>query len=435
MSELQPQPQARQAEEAVLGSVLIDPDAYFAVAQILTAGDFYIVRNRWVWEAFTALTERHTPIDYLTVCSELETNNRLGEVGGPAYLMTLINQTPSSLNAEAYAQLVAETATRRRLIEAANRIAGLGYDDCLPLDDSIRQAEQLLMAAGDRQVNREVTPLGRIMSRLYDQVQEAAQSGREFLGLPTGLIDLDNLLKGLQKGNLVVLAGRPGMGKTSLLLTIALNVGLVGRKRVGVFSLEMSEDEVGNRFLAQESGIDGQRLKMGKLREDEAALFVAAVEKLSAAPILVDDTPSLTPAQLRARCKRIQGQGGLDLVIVDYLQLMSGGGKFENRQVEVSFISRQLKALAKELNVPVLAAAQLSRAVEQRGEKRPQLSDLRESGGIEQDSDVVMFLFKGETEGQLSLEVAKQRNGPTGLVPFVYRPSITKFENASRSST
>lgn len=440
-------PSACEAEQTTLGAVFIDPEAYLEVSQVVNAGDFYVQRNRWVWEAMMALNERRSPIDYLTVCAELEKSHRLEEAGGPAYLMKLISQTPSSLHAEAYAAMVAEAALRRRLITAAQHIIKLGFDTSLPIEGTLQQAEQLLLKASDAGSAQVGTTLSQIVSRVYDQVQQAAQSNLAFLGLPSGLDELDHVLKGFQKGQLIVLAGRPGTGKTSFLMTAALHAGLALGKRVALFSLEMSEDEIGHRFLSQQAGIDGQRLKMGQLTENEAILFVHAVENLASTAIAVDDTPALSPAQLRARCRRLHAQQPLDLIIVDYLQLMSGGGKFENRQAEVAHISRQLKALAKELNVPLLAAAQLSRAVEQRGEKRPQLSDLRDSGGIEQDSDVVMFLFWPETPTPLpanqpeptrnseqssvevNLEVAKQRSGPTRLLSFRYRPAVTRFEN------
>ncbi len=426
-------PHSRENEAALIGAILINPDAYYDVVQFLHADDFYIHRHRWIWEAFTRLSDRHSPIDILTVSQDLDQQGRLGEAGGPAYLTGLINLVPTSMHAEAYAHVVEQQAIRRRLLDAANQAARLAYDGELSVEEALDGAEKAMLSAGERVIARSAKPLSQIVSNLYDKVAQASQDGHEMLGLPSGFTDLDKLLKGFQPGNLVIVAGRPGTGKTSFMLSLARNVAKTYQRRIALFSLEMADEELAYRLIAQEGGIDSQRLRTGQLKENEWPLFAEAVSAVSELPLLIDDAPLLTPIQLRAKCRRLHMEQPLDLVIVDYLQLMAGGGRFENRQAEVAFISRQLKALAKELGIPVLAAAQLSRAVEGRADKKPMLSDLRESGSIEQDADIVIFLSRQADGGAMvDVELAKHRNGPTGLMQLVYRPTLTKFENAVR---
>ena len=378
--EVQSQPHNRQAEEAVLGSVLIDQEAYFNVAQFLKQDDFYIVRNRWIWDVFTRLHERRSPIDYLTVCQELEQSNQLTEMGGPAYIMSLINQTPSSLNAEAYGRLVEESSVRRRLLSAANEMAKLAYDQQKTLDTIMDEAEKSVFGISERRVRRDLQPIQQVLSEVYDRVDQLSKRDEEIFGVPTGLIDLDKLFGGLQKSDLLIVAGRPGVGKTGFMLSVMKNAAQRYKKHVAMFSLEMSNEQLVQRLIAQETGIDTQRLRTGKLTEEEIPLFTHAIEVLGDTHIFLDDTPAITPMQLRTKCRRLHLEYELDLVLVDYLQLMSGDLRTDNRVQEVSYISRSLKVLARELNVPVLAGAQLSRAVEQRADKRPVLSDLRESG-------------------------------------------------------
>ncbi len=376
-AEIQAQPHNRQAEEAVLGAVLINAESYFDVAQFLQADDFYIVRNRWIWDAFTRLHERRQPIDYLTVISELEQQSQLAEVGGPAYIMALINQTPTSLHAEAYGRLIEQTSVRRRMLSAANELAKLAYDQGKTVDTVLDEAEKSIFGISERRIRKDLQPIQQVLSEVYDRVDRMSQRGDEIMGVPTGLIDLDRLFGGLQKSDLLIVAGRPGMGKTGFMLSIAKNAAQKHKKHVAVFSLEMSNEQLVQRLIAQETGIDTQRLRTGKLADDEWPLFTHAIEVLSDTHIFLDDTPAITPLQLRTKCRRLHLEYSLDLVIVDYLQLMSGDTRIDNRVQEVSYISRNLKVLARELNVPVLAAAQLSRAVEQRADKKPVLSDLR----------------------------------------------------------
>ncbi len=437
--EIQSQPYNRAAEEAVLGSILINPETYFDVAQFLQADDFYIVRNRWIWEAFTHLHERRQPIDYLTVVEELEKMGQLSEVGGHAYVMALINQTPSSMHAQAYGKIIEETSIRRRMLASANDLARLAYDQQKNVEGILEEAEKSIFGISERRMKHDLQPIDQVLSEVYDRIDRLSQRGEEIFGVPTGLYDLDKLLGGLQKSDLLIVAGRPGSGKTGFLLSVAKNAAQKHKKHVAIFSLEMSNEQLVQRLIAQETGIDTQRLRTGKLNEEEWPLFTHAIEVLSDTKIFLDDTPAITPLALRTKCRRLHMEYQLDLVIVDYLQLMSSDTRTENRVQEVSFISRNLKVLARELNVPVLAAAQLSRAVEQRADKKPVLSDLRESGSLEQDSDIVMFIHRPDMLDRDSpkfnlaeLIVAKHRNGPThpGL-ELVFLNNLARFENAA----
>lgn len=430
-------PYVRDAEEAVLGAVLINPEAFYDVAQFLSTEDFFLHRNRWIWEAFEALTEQRLPIDVLTVSEELERNSRLDEAGGASYLAGLIGNVPTSLHAEAYGHLIEETATRRRLLEAANSIARLAYQTEIQIEDVVNDAEKAVFSVSERRLTHELQPIKDVLSAYYDRIDYLARHRDESLGVPTGFIDLDRLLGGMQSSDLLIIAGRPGQGKSGFCLSVAKNASQLFKKRVAVFSLEMSNEQLVQRLIAQETSINSQRLRLGDVHDDEWPLFTQAVSALSDTSIFLDDTPAITPLQLRTKCRRLHMEFGLDLIIVDYLQLMTGESRMENRVQEVSYISRNLKVLARELNVPVLAAAQLSRAVEQRADKRPILSDLRESGSLEQDSDIVLFIYRPDQyeddtlkENIAEIIVAKHRNGPVGSVELVFRKDLAKFENA-----
>jgi replicative DNA helicase len=431
-------PHSQEAEEAVLGAVMINPEAYYDVAQFLQPDDFYIHRHRWIWEVFSRLHERRTPIDFLTVSEELDQLGRLAEIGGPAYLTVLINNVPTSLHAEAYGRIVEETAVRRRMLSAANDIAKLAYHQDSSIDQVMNDAEKAIFGVSERRTTRDLQPIKQVLSEYIDRIDQLARRGEDTYGVPTGFIDLDRLLGGLQPSDLLIVAGRPGMGKTAFILSAAKNAAQKYKKHVAVFSLEMSSEQLVQRMVAQETGIDSQRLRTGKLEEEEWPLFTHAIEVLGDTVMFLDDTPALTPLQLRTKCRRLHLEFRLDLILVDYLQLMSSGMRSENRVQEVSYISRNMKVLARELNVPVLAAAQLSRAVEQRADKEPQLSDLRESGSLEQDSDIVMFIHRPEMydkdtlkQNVAQIKVAKHRNGPVGTIELVFRNNIAKFENAA----
>lgn len=431
-------PFSQEAEEAVLGSVLINPDAFFEVAPFLPPEDFYLHHNRWIWEAFLRLQDQRVPIDVLTVSEELERQGKLSEVGGPAYLTALVARVPTSLHAEAYGHLVEQAATRRRLLTAASQVARLAHQADLPVEEAVEDAEKAIFAVGERRLRRELQPLKQVLSAYYDRLDYQARHPEEAVGVPTGFIDLDRLLGGMQPSDLLIIAGRPGQGKSAFCLSVAHNAAQRQGKHVAVFSLEMSNEQLVQRLIAQSTAIDAHRLRLGEIQDQEWPVFTQAVSGLSAVQLYLDDTPGITPLQLRTKCRRLHAEVGLDLVIVDYLQLMSGEGRFENRQQEVSHISRSLKVLARELNVPVLAAAQLSRAVEQRADKRPVLSDLRESGALEQEADVVLFIHRPETydgtpanQNLAEIIVAKHRNGPVHPgIELVFRRELAKFENA-----
>lgn len=439
-AEIQTQPNSREAEEAVLGSVLIYPEAYLDVAQILQLDDFYIIRNQWIWETFTRLHETRSQIDVLTVSSDLEEHNRLTEVGGQSYLLSLVNQTPTALHAEAYAKIVAQNSIRRKMLGAANDLAKLAYDQEKTVETIIDEAEKSIFGLSERRVRHDIEPISTVLSHYYDRIGDLSQRDEEIYGVPTGLMDLDRLLGGLQKSDLLIVAGRPGSGKTGFLLSVAKNAAQKHKKHVAIFSLEMSNEQLVQRLIAQETSIDTQRLRSGKLNDDEWPVFTHAMDVMSDTPIWLDDTPAITPLQLRTKCRRLHMEYQLDLVIVDYLQLMGSDLRTSNRVQEVSLISRSLKVLARELNVPVLAAAQLSRAVEQREGKKPVLSDLRESGSLEQDADIVMFIHRPdmlekdvERSNLAEMIVAKHRNGPTHPgIEMIFRNNLAKFENAAQ---
>jgi replicative DNA helicase len=431
-------PHSREAEEAVVGAVLINPEVYYDVAQFLQADDFYIHRHKWIWEAFTSLHEQRIPIDLLTINEELDRKGQLTEIGGPAYLTGLVNQVPTSLNAESYGRIVESHSIRRKMINAANAIASMAYNEDSTVDNVMDEAEKAVFNVSERRLKHDLQPISAVLSEYYDRIDDLAKRDEEIFGVPTGFIDLDKMLSGLQPSDLLIIAGRPGQGKTGFLLSVAKNAALIHKKHVAIFSLEMSNEQVVQRLIAQETGIDSQRLRTGKLQENEWPLFAHAVEVMSDTHIFLDDTPAITPLQLRTKCRRLHLEHHLDLIIVDYLQLMGGDTRNENRVQEVSYISRNLKVLARELNVPVLAAAQLSRAVEQRSDKRPVLSDLRESGSLEQDSDIVMFIYRPDQyekdtvkQNVAEIIIAKHRNGPVGSVELIFRNALAKFENAA----
>jgi replicative DNA helicase len=369
--------------------------------------------------------------------AELENMGRLIDVGGAPGVSRFLAVTPSSLHAEDYAKIVASFATRRRLLQAANNIATLAFSENFDATKSMDVAEKAIFeAAGSKSIS-EVVELSQVAGEFYDFV-DSNYENPQVSGIPTGFIDLDKLLGGgMQKSDLIVVAARPGVGKSGFLLSVAGNTSKRGY-RVGVFSLEMSNVQLVQRMISQNTGIDTMRLRSGQIHDDEWGKFTEAVEELGSYNVFLDDTPNLSPMSLRSKCRRRHMSYGLDLIIVDYLQLMTGDNRFDNRVQEISYISRNLKILAKELDVPVLVAAQLSRAVEQRADKRPILSDLRESGSIEQDADIVMFIHRPEANGVddpamenlAELIVSKQRNGPVDSVELVYRKNLTRFDNA-----
>jgi replicative DNA helicase len=417
-----PVPHSVEAEEAAIGSVMINPDAYFDLAVFLKAEDFYIHRHRFIWDVFARLHASRKPVDLLTVSDELERDGNLAEVGGSAYLTSLINQVPTSLNAETYGRIVQEHSTRRKLISAANKIASLAYSSD-PIADVTSSAVMELEKAVTDAMGTGLRHITVPFSAMYDQMADASEKGI-VPGIPTRIGNLDVLLKNLKVGVYVV-AGRPGQGKTAFKLSIAKNAAMQGY-RVAVFSLEMPNEQITQRLTANETGIPLDKIQSGQLTQEEWETVNAAAETFEKLPIFMDDTPAITPAQIEARCRRLIMQyGPLDLVVVDYLQIMGMDGRSANRTEEVSAISRGLKTVSRRLNVPVLVGAQLNRESEKE-ERRPRLSDLRESGSIEADADVVIFPF--EEDSVETLIVAKHRNGKTGDANASFRKQLTKFE-------
>ena len=431
-------PQSIEAERSVLGALLIDRDAVIEVAEVLQPDDFYRSDHGAIYKAILTLYERREPVDLVTVSEALERDGDLERIGGSSYLTSLINLTPTAVNAVYYARIVERKGVLRNLIGAAGRIAGIGYDDSADLDGSIDKAEQALFSVSQKRVSSGFAPLNSLLHSAYDRLDYLHQHRGEISGIRTGFADLDTLTTGLQKSDLIILAARPSIGKTSLALNFAEHAALREGKTVGIFSLEMSKEQLVLRLLSSVSSIDSQRLRTGFLEEMDFARIAPAMNALSEASLYIDDTPNITTMELRTKARRLQAEAGLDLVIVDYLQLMQSSTttKDANRVQEVSEITRGLKALARELKVPVLALSQLSRQPEMRESKEPRLSDLRESGSIEQDADLVMFLWRekergsddSHTEGEVvKLKLAKHRNGPTGEVDLWFRKAQTRF--------
>jgi replicative DNA helicase len=431
-------PQSLEAEQSVLGAILIDRDAVVEVAEFLRPADFYRQANGKIFEAVLELFERREPIDIVTVAEALERTEDLEGVGGRAYLSSLSNSTPTAVHAVQYARIVERKAVLRNLIGAAGRIAGIGYEDPAEIQEAIDRAEAELFAVSQKRIDSGFQKLNTLLHQAYDRLDYLHAHRGEISGVRTGFADLDQLTTGLQKSDLVIVAARPSVGKTSLALNIAEHAAVREKKNVGVFSLEMSKEQLVLRLLSSVSNIDSQRLRSGFLEELDFARIAPAMNALSEAPLYIDDTPSISTMELRTKARRLQAEAGLDLVIVDYLQLMQAAttNRDANRVQEVSEISRGLKALARELNVPVIALSQLSRQPEMRNENEPRLSDLRESGAIEQDADLVMFLYRDKEKAQeesasegevIHLKLAKHRNGPTGAVELWFKKGQTRF--------
>ncbi|MHB8893538.1 MAG: replicative DNA helicase [Candidatus Limnocylindrales bacterium] len=433
-------PQSIEAEQSVLGAVLIDRDAMIEIAEFLKPEDFYRQAHGRIYSVMLDLSERREPIDIVTVSEALERSGDLEAIGGRAYLGTLTNQTPTAVHAAQYARIVERKSLLRNLIGAAGKIAGIGYEDPAEVQEAIDRAESELFAVSQRRIGASFSPLKTLLHDAYDRLDYLHAHRGEISGIRTGFQDLDTLTTGLQKSDLVILAARPSVGKTSLALNIAEHAAVRDRKSVGIFSLEMSKEQLVLRLLSSVSNIDSQRLRTGFLEELDFARIAPAMNALSEAPIYIDDTPNITTMELRTKARRLQAEAGLDVVIVDYLQLMQSSTttRDANRVQEVSEISRGLKALARELKIPVIALSQLSRQPEMRESKEPRLSDLRESGSIEQDADLVLFLWREkergsddqQTDGEVvKLKLSKHRNGPTGEIDLWFKKAQTRFVN------
>ncbi len=436
-----------EAEQAVLGALLIDPDAIVRVVPIIHAQDFYLEKHAWIYEAIYTLHERREPIDFLTVVAELERAGKLNEVGGPAYITALINAVPTAIHVETYAHLVERLSTQRRLINAASEIATLAYDGTDDIENIIDHAERIVFSVAERRMSREMVPMRIAVDQFMDRLDYVQRHQGELLGVATGFTDLDRLLGGFQPSDLVIVAGRPGSGKTSFALSIAEYAAMVNHKKVAIFSLEMSAEQLVQRLVASMGNLDSQNLRLGKISDEDYPRLVKATGELSELSIFIDDSAAITPIEIRAKARRLQAEHGLDLIIIDYLQLMTIRGRIENRVQEISQISRQLKELARELHIPVVALSQLSRAVESRDDHRPQLADLRESGSIEQDADVVIFIFREKTyypteekwhakhphkpypENIAEIIVAKHRHGPIRDIQLFFAEDQATFRN------
>ncbi len=429
-------PQAVEAEQSVLGSILIDADAILKVGDFLRPVDFYRSQHADIYEAMLALHGQREPIDLVTLGDELRRRDKLDPVGGPGYLSSLMNTVPTAVHAEHYGRIVERKAVLRNLIGAAGKIAAVGYEESNDAEVAIDRAESILFEISQRRTDGGFEALSILLGQAYDRLEYLHEHRGQILGVPTGLSQLDALLGGLQPSDLIVLAARPSVGKTSMALNIAQHAAVREKKRVAVFSLEMSKEQLALRLLSAETGINPRPLQTGFVDETDWSKIAMVMNDMATATMWIDDSPALSVMELRTKARRLEAeQRGLDLVVVDYLQLMqaSTSNKDSNRVQEVSEISRGLKQLARELKVPVLALSQLSRGVEQRGTAEPRLSDLRESGSIEQDSDVVIFLYRdGEQNPDSEVElikakVAKHRNGPIGEVPLQFRKSNTRF--------
>ena len=432
-------PHSNESEQSVLGAMLMDSQAISSASEILTGDDFYNQQYGVIFDAMVELSNSGRPVDTVTLQEKLKEKNVPPEVSSLAYVRDFIDAVPTSANVKSYANIVREKAVLRRLIKTDDEISKLCYASDKELDKILDEAEKKIFEVVQRRGSSDFVPIEDVVMNALDAIERAGKAKGGTTGVPTGFVDLDYATAGLQRSDLILIAARPSMGKTAFALNIALHAAMKEKKKVAMFSLEMSKEQLVNRFLAMESKVSSQKLRIGDLNPTEwQALSVGATE-VAGAPIVIDDTPSITPGELRSKCRKMALEKGLDLIIIDYLQLMSGGGRTDSRQQEVSDISRSLKALARELNVPVVALSQLSRKVEDRNDKRPMLSDLRESGAIEQDADVVMFLYREdyynkETENVNVSEViiAKQRNGPTTTIKLAWLPEYTQFKNLSK---
>ncbi len=437
-------PHNLEAEASVLGSLMLDKDAVIKIADLLKLGDFYKDDHNLIYETMLALYEEREPIDVLSLSNKLEEKGKLERVGGSSYLASLVNTVPSAVNVVHYAKVVQKKALLRRLITAASDIIELGYDESEDAQKLLDEAEQKIFAVSQKYIKQDFIPIKSILELAFNRIDELHKSDNAFRGVETHYPDLDNLLAGLQKSDLIILAARPSVGKTTFALDLARQVGVYSKVPVGIFSLEMGADQLVDRMIAAQAWVDLWRLRTGKLSSEgvgnDFEKISDAMGVLSEAPIFIDDSGSLNIMEMRTMTRRLQAEHDLGLIIVDYLQLMEGrSSKGDNRVQEISEISRGLKQLARELNIPVIALSQLSRAVESRPDQIPKLSDLRESGSIEQDADVVMFLYREDrvkpdtpNKGIADIIVAKHRNGPVGKISLFFEENSTTFKSLEK---
>lgn len=427
-------PQNIDAEKSLLGAILIDEEVLIDVAEIVKPVDFYDKRHASIYAGIIRLFEKHSPVDLLTLTDELKKKGDLDAVGGSVYLSELTNYVPTAAHAKSYAEIVSQAAVRRRLIKASADISTLAFNEELTVPQLLGQSEAELFSVSDSSLSNDLTSLEDILDHSFERLDELFRNKGQLRGIRTGYRDLDNITAGLQRSNLIILAARPAMGKTTLVTNLAYNIATIEKKPVLFFSLEMSKEQLVDRMLADAAGVDSWNIQTGNLSEEDFAKLSDAMGEMAEAPIYIDDTPGITALELRTKARRIAHEGELGLIVIDYLQLLEPTTKTGNRVQEVSEISRSLKLIARELNVPVIALSQLSRQVENRDDKRPQLADLRESGSIEQDADIVMFIFREayynpETERQniTDLILAKHRHGATGTVELYFHPERLRF--------
>ncbi len=433
-------PQNLDAEKSLLGAVLIDEETLADISEHVTAKDFYEKRHGIIFSGMMRLYEKHKPVDLLTLTDELKRKNEVESIGGSAYLTELTNYVPTAAHAEAYAELVAQKAVRRRLIKASTEISELGYNEDTTTQELLEKAEAELFSVSDQSLKQDLVSIESILTESFDRMEELHRNKGTLRGVRTGYRDLDNMTAGLQRSDLIILAARPAMGKTTLVTNLAYNVATIAKQPVLFFSLEMSKEQLVDRMLADASGVDAWNIRTGNLSDDDFSKLSEAMGEMAEAPIFIDDTPGMTVLEIRTKARRAMHEQPLGLIIVDYLQLMQGSGRSDgNRVQEVSEISRGLKLIARELNVPVIALSQLSRSVESRSPQIPQLADLRESGSIEQDADIVMFIYREayynpetERENITDLIIAKHRNGPTGKIELYFHPERLRFMSLDR---
>ena len=431
-------PQSLEAEESILSAILVDNNTLLEILEILSPEDFYRSAHQKIFSAISELFSRNEPVDLVTLTNILREHDRLEEIGGAAYLANLVDTVPLAVNAQYYAKIVYDKACLRRLIEKTNSIAKRCFEDRGDVDDVIDFAETSIFEISENKIRPTFYPIGKIIESNIDVLEERQGNRALVTGVATGFTKLDELTAGLQKSDLVIMAGRPGMGKTALALNIAKNAAVDANIPVAIFSLEMSKEQLSLRMLSSEARIDSSRLRRGFISQDDWIKITDSAGVLSQSPIFIDDSPNITALEIRAKSRRLKMEKNIGLIVIDYLQLMKGRVSAERRDLEISEISRSLKALAKELDLPVVALSQLNRKLEERSDKRPQLSDLRESGALEQDADVVAFLYRDElynkdennpNKGKAELIVSKQRNGPTGFAILTFLDTYTRFEN------
>ncbi|MGZ9585945.1 replicative DNA helicase [Paenibacillus marinisediminis] len=434
-------PQNLEAEQAVLGAILIHAEALITAMERVQPEDFYNPAHQFIFEAMIDLAEEGQPIDLVTLAAKLQAKQQLDEVGSVSYLMKLANAVPTAANADYYAQIIEEKSMMRRLIRTATEIVSEGYTAEDDIGALLSDAERRILEISNRRSSSGFIAIKDVLMEVFDKIETLNENQGTTTGIPSGFIDLDKMTAGFQRNDLIIVAARPSVGKTAFALNIAQNVGVRAKETVAIFSLEMSAAQLVQRMICAESNVDATRLRTGALEDDDWEKLTMSIASLSEAQIFIDDTPGVTVADIRAKCRRLKKEHGLGMILIDYLQLIHGRGKAgENRQQEVSEISRTLKMIARELEVPVIALSQLSRGVEQRQDKRPMMSDLRESGSIEQDADIVAFLYRDDYYNQdtekkniIEIIIAKQRNGPVGTVELVFLKNFNKFVSYDRN--